>query len=92
MRFGISLYKKCFLLIHLFRLDLKLDDFSVFGTPLEQGKIPQLVESQNLEADKQYALVSLLVEVNPSDGKADQRIRLNTRPIKIAYDAVSVHI
>ncbi|XP_071787909.1 intermembrane lipid transfer protein VPS13A-like isoform X9 [Asterias amurensis] len=73
------------------KLDLKLDDFSVFGTPLEQGKIPQLVESQNLEADKQYALVSLLVEVNPSDGKADQRIRLNTRPIKIAYDANTIN-
>ena len=48
-----------------------------------------MVESQNLEADKKYALLSLMVETNPMDGKADQRVRLYARPLKIAYDAVS---
>ena len=57
---------------------------------MDEGAPPQLVESQNLEADKKYSLVSLAVETNPMDGKADQRVRLQTRPLKIAYDAVSL--
>ncbi|XP_022087078.1 vacuolar protein sorting-associated protein 13A-like [Acanthaster planci] len=73
------------------KLEAKLDDFSVFGTPVEEGTSPQMVESQSLEADKKYSLLSLSVETNPMDGKADQRIRLNARPLKIAYDANTIN-
>ncbi|XP_038046817.1 vacuolar protein sorting-associated protein 13C-like isoform X3 [Patiria miniata] len=73
------------------KLEAKLDDFSVFGTPLDDGTTPQMVESQKLEADKKYALLSLLVETNPMDGKADQRVKLYTRPLKIAYDANTIN-
>ncbi|XP_072019770.1 intermembrane lipid transfer protein VPS13A-like [Amphiura filiformis] len=71
------------------KLELKIDDFSVFGTAAGD-KLPQMVESIKTEGQLE-SLLTLLFETNPLDGKADQRIRLNTNPLKIVYDAVTVN-
>ena len=60
----------------------------MFGTAAGE-KLPQMLVSEKSGVDQQVSLLTLLFETNPLDGKADQRIRLNTNPLKIVYDAVS---
>lgn len=71
------------------RVEAKMDSFTILGTPAEDGKMPSLAASQNLEADKHLSLLDLKFETNPLDGKCDQRVTLNARPLEIIYNAVS---
>ncbi|XP_033127425.1 vacuolar protein sorting-associated protein 13A-like [Anneissia japonica] len=72
------------------RVEAKLNTFSVFGTPVGSEQ-PQMVESQNLEADKKVDLLEVEFETNPLDGSVDQRVKVLTRPLKIVYDSNTIN-
>ncbi|KAI8503100.1 Vacuolar protein [Branchiostoma belcheri] len=67
-----------------------MDQMSVYGMP-QNGRIPEMVASQNIQADQHYALLSLHFETNPLDGKADTRVDVNAQPLQIVYDAETVN-
>ncbi|XP_019622240.1 PREDICTED: vacuolar protein sorting-associated protein 13C-like [Branchiostoma belcheri] len=71
-------------------VEAKMDQMSVYGMP-QNGQIPEMVASQNIQADQHYALLSLHFETNPLDGKADTRVDVNAQPLQIVYDAETVN-
>ncbi|XP_078667153.1 intermembrane lipid transfer protein VPS13A-like isoform X3 [Branchiostoma floridae x Branchiostoma belcheri] len=73
-----------------FWVEAKMDQMSVYGMP-QNGRIPEMVASQNIQADQHYALLSLHFETNPLDGKADTRVDVNAQPLQIVYDAETVN-
>lgn len=64
-----------------------MDKFTVQGTP-QNGQSPYMALSQTKEADQVYSLLNAWFETNPLDGACDTRVRLNSRPLQIIYDAV----
>eukprot|EP00058_Branchiostoma_floridae_P017686 XP_002603175.1 hypothetical protein BRAFLDRAFT_226506 [Branchiostoma floridae] len=71
-------------------VEAKMDQMSVYGMP-QNGQIPEMVASQNILADQHYALLSLHIETNPLDGKADTRVEVNAQPLQMVYDAQTVN-
>ncbi|XP_053387649.1 intermembrane lipid transfer protein VPS13A-like isoform X4 [Mercenaria mercenaria] len=74
------------------KVDLKMDKFTLHGT--QQGDfIPRMVTSiTQTEATQQaLSLLDVLFETNPLDGLCDSRVRVNTRPVQIIYDAITVN-
>ncbi len=64
-----------------------MDNLGINGIPV-QGVAPSLLTSQT--GGGAAPLLNAAFETNPMDGGCDQRVRLNTRPVEICYDAVSV--
>ncbi|XP_070537095.1 intermembrane lipid transfer protein VPS13A-like isoform X2 [Ptychodera flava] len=77
--------------VDAFRLEAKIDSFSVYGSKHENGKIPQMVKSQRSDSGYMMSLLDVQVETNPLDGKADQRISVKARPLEIVFDAKTVN-
>ncbi len=68
-----------------------MDSFCVLGAPPPTGESsPMMVSSQVVAEHAHQALLDLMFETNPLDGKCDQRVSLNARPLEIIYDAVSI--
>ncbi|XP_048251088.1 vacuolar protein sorting-associated protein 13A-like isoform X4 [Haliotis rufescens] len=71
-------------------VEAKIDRLSVFGTP-QNNATPKMVTSLVQEADQVYSLLSINLETNPLDGLADTRVKVSSRPLEIAYDAITVN-
>ncbi|XP_065940396.1 intermembrane lipid transfer protein VPS13A isoform X3 [Magallana gigas] len=68
----------------------KIDRLQVVGSP-QDGSTPKMVVSQNQEKDKVYALLNFNLETNPLDKKCDTRVIVESRPLQIVYDAISIN-
>ena len=68
------------------RVDARMDRLQVLGLPTGSS-VPVMVNSQTQAA--MSALLAVTFETNPPDGKCDQRVKLNSQPLEIIYDAVS---
>ncbi|XP_052084958.1 intermembrane lipid transfer protein VPS13A-like isoform X11 [Mytilus californianus] len=72
------------------QVEAKMDKFTVQGTP-QNGQSPYMALSQTKEADQVYSLLNAWFETNPLDATCDTRVRLNSRPLQIIYDAVTIN-
>ncbi|KAG2465751.1 VP13A protein, partial [Polypterus senegalus] len=63
----------------------KISTFEVIG--LEQNKTSPMLLSQKTKT-KDQELLSVLFETNPLDESADQRLRVESQPLEIVYDAL----
>ena len=70
------------------RLKAHMEQLSIFGAPTASGDNPEMVTSQ--VKDQSETLLDVMVETNPLDGLCDTRIRVNSKPLEVIYDAVSV--
>ncbi|XP_039606495.1 vacuolar protein sorting-associated protein 13A isoform X2 [Polypterus senegalus] len=66
----------------------KISTFEVIG--LEQNKTSPMLLSQKTKT-KDQELLSVLFETNPLDESADQRLRVESQPLEIVYDAVTLN-
>lgn len=75
----------------LYRFETKITSLEVTG--VSQGKCtPSLLSSRTVYSDESTSLLSIMFETNPLDEKADQRIRIESQPLEIVYDAVSKYL
>lgn len=71
------------------RISAQLSSFEVSGLPRGQ-KPPILLSPRRGVGENNKALLNLMFETNPLDGLADQKIRIESQPLEIIYDAVSL--
>uniref|UniRef100_A0A8C5MNH3 Vacuolar protein sorting 13 homolog A n=1 Tax=Leptobrachium leishanense TaxID=445787 RepID=A0A8C5MNH3_9ANUR len=72
------------------RLEAQIGTFEVTGTC--QGKsLPCLLSSRNIVMENNVSLLSLMFETNPLDESADQRLRVESQPLEIIYDAITIN-
>ncbi|KAF4804806.1 vacuolar protein sorting 13 A [Turdus rufiventris] len=70
------------------RFETKITSLEVTG--VSQGKCtPSLLSSRTVYLDESTSLLSIMFETNPLDEKADQRIRIESQPLEIVYDAMT---
>ena len=69
-----------------------MDSMSMYGAPSPMGDLPTMVSSQTAAGKSHLSLLDLMFETNPLDGSCDQKVVLNSRPLEIIYDAVSIYI
>ncbi|RUS83440.1 hypothetical protein EGW08_008812, partial [Elysia chlorotica] len=72
------------------RLDAKVERLRVNGVPRGEY-VPKLVSSVAVTKDENASLLMVAVETNPQDGLCDSRIRVQSRPLEIIYDAITVN-
>lgn len=72
----------------LYRFETKIASLEVTGMSREKCT-PCLLSSRTVYSDKGTSLLSIMFETNPLDEKADQRLRIESQPLEIIYDAVS---
>ncbi|KAF7694965.1 vacuolar protein sorting-associated protein 13A isoform X1 [Silurus meridionalis] len=71
------------------KITAQLSSFEVTGV-LRDGVSPTLLSPRRVvEEDK--PLLSLMFETNPLDAKADQRLHVESQPLEIIYDAMTVN-
>ncbi|KAM9475939.1 intermembrane lipid transfer protein VPS13A isoform 2-T2 [Clarias gariepinus] len=71
------------------KISAQLSSFEVTGV-LRNSVAPTLLSPRRaVEDDK--PLLSLMFETNPLDGKADQRLHVESQPLEIIYDAMTVN-
>ncbi|KAB5567777.1 hypothetical protein PHYPO_G00236760 [Pangasianodon hypophthalmus] len=71
------------------KIAAQLSSFEVTGV-LRNGVAPTLLSPRRVvEEDK--PLLSLMFETNPLDAKADQRLHVESQPLEIIYDAMTVN-
>uniref|UniRef100_A0A8C3VGZ2 Vacuolar protein sorting 13 homolog A n=1 Tax=Catharus ustulatus TaxID=91951 RepID=A0A8C3VGZ2_CATUS len=72
------------------RFETKITSLEVTG--VSQGKCTSsLLSSRTVYSDESTSLLSIMFETNPLDEKADQRIRIESQPLEIVYDAITVN-
>ncbi|XP_049842368.1 LOW QUALITY PROTEIN: intermembrane lipid transfer protein Vps13-like [Schistocerca gregaria] len=71
------------------KVDVAVGQFTVFGLDTGEQR-PQLISSTNLAGGK-VALLDVLFETNPLDGRCDQRIHVSSRPLQVVYDASTIN-
>lgn len=79
------------LLIFFYRFETKITSLEVTGVSQEKCT-PRLLSSRTVYSDDSTSLLSIMFETNPLDEKADQRIRIESQPLEIVYDAVSKYL
>ncbi|XP_069786597.1 intermembrane lipid transfer protein VPS13A isoform X2 [Narcine bancroftii] len=62
----------------------------VTGQPREMQR-PLLLSSRNVMTANEDTLLKIMFETNPLDERADQRLRVESRPLEIVYDARTVN-
>lgn len=72
-----------------FRVIGKVDDITVVGSKQEDTE-PEIVVSQNKENGVDFSLLNVSLETNPLDRECDIRVSIESRPLQIVYDAVSM--
>uniref|UniRef100_A0A8D2N6W9 Vacuolar protein sorting 13 homolog A n=1 Tax=Zonotrichia albicollis TaxID=44394 RepID=A0A8D2N6W9_ZONAL len=78
------------LLTFLYRFETKIASLEVTGVSQEKCT-PRLLSSRTAYSDDNTSLLSIMFETNPLDEKADQRIRIESQPLEIVYDAMTVN-
>ncbi|XP_052420043.1 vacuolar protein sorting-associated protein 13A isoform X3 [Carassius gibelio] len=72
------------------KISALLSSFEVSGLP--RGKsAPILLSPRRVEGMKDTTLLNLMFETNPLDASADQRLRIESQPLEIIYDAMTVN-
>uniref|UniRef100_A0A8C2GEQ4 Vacuolar protein sorting 13 homolog A n=1 Tax=Cyprinus carpio TaxID=7962 RepID=A0A8C2GEQ4_CYPCA len=72
------------------KISALLSSFEVSGLP--RGKsAPILLSPRHVEGMKDTTLLNLMFETNPLDASADQRLRIESQPLEIIYDAMTVN-
>ncbi|KAI1239929.1 hypothetical protein IHE44_0011368 [Lamprotornis superbus] len=71
------------------QFETKIASLEVTGVSQEKCT-PRLLSSRTVYSDESTSLLSIMFETNPLDEKADQRIRIESQPLEIVYDAVSL--
>ncbi|XP_053284291.1 intermembrane lipid transfer protein VPS13C [Pleuronectes platessa] len=69
------------------RVEAALEHWYVTGL-LQQGAIPSLIASVG---DSSSSLLNVVFELNPEESAADQLIRVQSQPVEIIYDALTVN-
>uniref|UniRef100_A0A663FCS7 Vacuolar protein sorting 13 homolog A n=1 Tax=Aquila chrysaetos chrysaetos TaxID=223781 RepID=A0A663FCS7_AQUCH len=72
------------------RFETKITSLDVTGMSREKCT-PCLLSSRTVYSDKSTSLLSIMFETNPLDEKADQRLRIESQPLEIVYDAVTIN-
>uniref|UniRef100_A0A8C3E5Z7 Vacuolar protein sorting 13 homolog A n=1 Tax=Corvus moneduloides TaxID=1196302 RepID=A0A8C3E5Z7_CORMO len=72
------------------RFETKITSLEVTGVSREKCT-PCLLSSRTVYSDESTSLLSIMFETNPLDEKADQRIRIESQPLEIVYDAMTVN-
>lgn len=70
-------------------MDGKIDKSRVVGSK-QEGTRPEIVVCLNKEFEEEYSLLKVKLEINPFDRECDTRIIINSSPLQIVYDAVSM--
>nr|XP_015222054.1 PREDICTED: vacuolar protein sorting-associated protein 13A [Lepisosteus oculatus] len=72
------------------KISAKLSSFEVTGLPRNK-LVPTLLSSRNVALENKNPLLSVMFETNPVDESADQRLRIESQPLEIVYDALTVN-
>ncbi|NXC36667.1 VP13A protein, partial [Campylorhamphus procurvoides] len=72
------------------RFETKITSLEVTGMSREKCT-PCLLSSRTVYSDEDTSLLSIMFETNPLDEKADQRLRIESQPLEIVYDAMTVN-
>ncbi|BFZ13595.1 hypothetical protein BsWGS_16634 [Bradybaena similaris] len=72
------------------RLDMKVDQLIAIGTA-RSDYMPKLINSVGVSKEANISLLTVAFETNPLDNLCDTRVRINSRPLEIIYDAVTVN-
>uniref|UniRef100_A0A663N0L2 Vacuolar protein sorting 13 homolog A n=1 Tax=Athene cunicularia TaxID=194338 RepID=A0A663N0L2_ATHCN len=72
------------------RFETKITSLEVTGMSRDKCT-PCLLSSRTVYSDKSTSLLSIMFETNPLDEKADQRLRIESQPLEIVYDAVTIN-
>ncbi|XP_041649214.1 vacuolar protein sorting-associated protein 13C isoform X2 [Cheilinus undulatus] len=70
-----------------FRVEAGLQHWYVTGLQ-QQGAVPSLIATVG---DSDSSLLSVVFEINPEESKADQLLRVQSQPVEIIYDALTVN-
>ncbi|RXN28795.1 vacuolar sorting-associated 13A isoform X3 [Labeo rohita] len=72
------------------KISAQLSSFEVTGLP--RGlTAPILLCPRHVSGEKDTSLLNLMFETNPLDASADQRLRIESQPLEIIYDAMTVN-
>jgi len=69
------------------RAMMQIQRFTVFGLK-QDNTVPQLVTYKEQDS---RALLDVLFEKHPLDGKCDQRIHVTSKSLKVVYDAHTIN-
>ncbi|XP_035272648.1 vacuolar protein sorting-associated protein 13C isoform X5 [Anguilla anguilla] len=69
------------------KVEAKLEHWYVTGLK-QQGAVPSLIASVG---DSTSSLLSILFELNPEESSADQLLTVQSQPVEIIYDALTVN-
>lgn len=69
-----------------YRIEAKLEHWYVTGLK-QKNTVPSLVASIG---DASSSLLKIEFEINPEDSAADQSLVVQSQPVEIIYDAVSI--
>uniref|UniRef100_A0A8B9IXR0 Vacuolar protein sorting 13 homolog A n=1 Tax=Amazona collaria TaxID=241587 RepID=A0A8B9IXR0_9PSIT len=72
------------------RFETKVTSLEVTGMSREKCT-PCLLSSRTVYSDESTSLLSIMFETNPLDEKADQRLRIESQPLEIIYDAMTIN-
>uniref|UniRef100_A0A8B9CJP4 Vacuolar protein sorting 13 homolog A n=1 Tax=Anser brachyrhynchus TaxID=132585 RepID=A0A8B9CJP4_9AVES len=72
------------------RFETKVTSLEVTGMSRENCT-PCLLSSRTVYSDNSTSLLSITFETNPLDEKADQRLRIESQPLEIIYDARTIN-
>ncbi|NXY44196.1 VP13A protein, partial [Ceuthmochares aereus] len=72
------------------RFETEITSLEVTGMSREKCT-PCLLSSRTVYSDESTSLLSIMFETNPLDEKADQRLRIESQPLEIVYDAMTIN-
>ncbi|XP_072137655.1 intermembrane lipid transfer protein VPS13A isoform X1 [Mobula birostris] len=72
------------------KFEAMISRLEVTGLPWEMQR-PILLSSGNIKTESEDTLLQIMFETNPLDEKADQRLRVESRPLEIVYNARTVN-
>uniref|UniRef100_A0A803XXI1 Vacuolar protein sorting 13 homolog A n=1 Tax=Meleagris gallopavo TaxID=9103 RepID=A0A803XXI1_MELGA len=72
------------------RFETKITSLEVTGMT-QENCTPCLLSSRTVYSDNSTSLLSIMFETNPLDEGADQRLRIESQPLEIIYDARTIN-
>ncbi|XP_041042655.1 vacuolar protein sorting-associated protein 13A isoform X2 [Carcharodon carcharias] len=72
------------------KFEVMISTLEVTGLPQKIGK-PALLSSRSVMTENEDILLRIMFETNPLDERADQRLKVDSRPLEIVYDAITVN-
>ncbi|XP_075067122.1 intermembrane lipid transfer protein VPS13A isoform X2 [Mixophyes fleayi] len=72
------------------RLEAHIGTFEITGIAQDKAT-PCLLSSRNVVMENNISLLNLMFETNPLDERADQRLIVDSQPLEIIYDAITIN-